>query len=77
MEMKKFRYLTEFLFAFIFLKFLQLLPLKTSSNIGGFLGKNLLFIAGFFTGDNKKGLRQIGIVFSEINKSTKNQRKVV
>ena len=64
--MKKVRYLIEFFFAYLLIKFLQIFPISTSSNILGFLAKYILLLAGVFTGDNKKGIRQIGFVFPEI-----------
>jgi KDO2-lipid IV(A) lauroyltransferase len=61
--MKNLRYIIEFIFTFILLKFLQLLPIWVASNICGFLGRYILYFVGSISGENKKGLANIASVF--------------
>lgn len=56
----------QFILAFIFVKFFTIFPIEVASNIGGFLGRNIGYFVGRFTGDNKKGIRQIGFAFKDM-----------
>ena len=56
-NMLKLRYLSEFSILFIFTKIFRLFSIERSSNIAGFLGRNLGYFIGRFTGDNKKAFK--------------------
>lgn len=67
----KLKEIISFVIAFFFIQFFKLFSIKTSSNIGGFLGRNVGFFIGKFTGDNKKGLMQISWIFKDMKEKEK------
>ncbi len=69
--MLKIRYLLEFTFIFLIARFFRLFPIEIASNIGGFLGRNIMFFACRFTGDNRKGLANLTFVFPDYSEEKK------
>jgi KDO2-lipid IV(A) lauroyltransferase len=69
--MLKIRYLLEFTFIFLIASFFRLFPIEIASNIGGFLGRNIMFFICRFTGDNKKGIANLTIVFPDYSEEKK------
>ena len=73
--MKNIRYFIEYILAIILFKFLQLFSFKISSNIGAFLGKNIMYFVGKILGENIRGLRQISFAFPL--KTIEEKRKIL